>query len=178
MSLPASLTTDCGGLLNRRSPGRKCCCHTGLFTRDIMFTFHTDCRGGHGLFTRVFFLSRIIEFANWFIFTRSIAESYGFIVPNLRIGLFSHGESRRVTVLLSRDLSFGPTDQREVICELSNFFLHAESHGESRDLCHELSNFFSHGESRRFSLSRDMFFVTNLRISFLHTEEHGWSRRL
>ena len=105
MSLLASLMTDCGGLLNRRSPGRKRCCHTGLFTRDIRFTFHTDCRGGHGLFTRmvlvpnlrivelvfftrsiaeshglftrVFFLSRIIEFANWFIFTRSIAESHG-----------------------------------------------------------------------------------------------------
>ena len=28
----------------------------------------------------------------------------------------------------------------------------------------ELSNFFSHGESRRFSLSQDMFLVTNLRI--------------
>ena len=27
----------------------------------------------------------------------------------------------------------------------------------------ELSNFFSHGESRRFSLSQDMFLVTNLR---------------
>ena len=119
MSLPASLTTDCGGLLNRRSPGRKYCCHTGLFTRDIMFTLHTDC------------------------FCPELS--------NLRIGLFSHGESRRVTVLLSRDLSFGPTDQREVICELSNFFLHAESHGESRDLCHELSNY---------------------RISF-HTESHG-----
>ena len=112
MSLPASLKTDCGGLLNRRGPGRKCCCHTGLFTRDIMFTLHTDC---------------------------SCPE-----LSNYRIGLFSHGASRRVTVLLSRDLSFGPTDQREVICKLSNFF--------------------SHGESRRFSLSRDMFFVTNLRI--------------
>ena len=69
-----------------------------------------------------------------------------------------------VTVLLSRDLSFGPTDQREVICEL--IYFHAECHGESRDLCHELSNFFSHGESRRFSLSRDMFLVTNLRDLF------------
>ena len=118
MSLPASLKTDCGGLLNRRGPGRKCCCHTGLFTRDIMFTLHTDC---------------------------SCPE-----LSNYRIGLFSHGASRRVTVLLFRDLSFGPTDQREVICELSNF----SSHGESRRVtgfCHELSN---------------------CRISF-HTEDHG-----
>ena len=171
--------TDCGGLLNRRSPGRKRCCHTGLFTRDIRFTFHTDCRGGHGLFTRmvlvpnlrivelvfftrsiaeshglftrVFFLSRIIEFANWFIFTRSIAESHG---------------------VLSRDLSFGPTDQRELICELSNF----SSHGASRKVtgfCHELSNYRisfhteSHGESR--DLCHEL---SNCRISF-HTESHG-----
>ena len=154
--------------MNRRSPGRKRCCHTGLFTRDIMFTLHTDC------------------------FCPELS--------NLRIGLFSHGASRRVTVLLSRDLSVGPTDQREVICELSNFSSHGMSrnvtaflsrdlsfgptdqreviielsnffsHGESRRVSGfmsriiELSNFFSHGESRRFSLSRDMFLVTNLRI--------------
>ena len=74
---------------------------------------------------------------------------------------------------LSRDLSFGPTDQREVICEL------VFSHGESRRVSGfmsriiELTNLFSHGESRRFSLSRDMFFVTNLRISFFHTECRG-----
>ena len=173
--------------MNRRGPGRKCCCRTGLFTLDIRFTLHTDGRGGHGLFTRVFFLSRIIEFANWFIFTRRIAESHGLIVPNYRIGLFSHGASRMVTVLLSRDLSFGPTDQREVICELSNFSSHGESrrvsgfmsriielsnffsHGESRRVSGfmsriiELSNLFSHGRLRRFSLSQDMFLVTNLR---------------
>ena len=135
MSLPASLTTDCGGLLNRRGPGRKCCCHTGLFTRDIMLFsshgwflsriielvyFHTEHRGrSRGVVTNY----RIIEF----LFTRSIAESHGFIVPNYRISF------------------------------------HTESHGESRDLCHELSNFFSHGRSRRFSLSQDMFLVTNLR---------------
>ena len=61
-----------------------------------MFTLHTDYRGGHGLFTRVFFLSRIIEFANWFIFTRSIAESHGLIVPNLRIVelVYFHTENR------------------------------------------------------------------------------------
>ena len=117
------------------------------------------------------FLSRIIELSNWFIFTRRITESYGFIVPNLRIGLFSHGESRRVTVLLSRDLSFGPTDQREVICELSNFFLHTENRGGhglftrvfflSRII--EFANWFRHAEghgclSRIFFLSRDLSF--------------------
>ncbi len=111
------------------------------------------------------------ELSNWFIFTRRITESHGFIVPNYRIGLFSHGASRRVTGfmsriieslftrrvteshgVLSRDLSFGPTDQREVIIELSNFF--------------------SHGRSRRFSLSQDMFLVTNLRdLSFGPTDQ-------
>ena len=131
-------------------------------------------------------------------------------LSNLRIGLFSHGASRMVTVLLSRDLSFGPTDQREVICELSNFSSHGESrrvsgfmsriieflftrriaecHGvlsrdlsfgptDQREVIIELSNFFSHGRSRRFSLSQDMFLVTNLRVvEFLSS--HGWSRRL
>ena len=146
--------------MNRRSPGRKRCCHTGLFTRDIRFTLHTDCScpelsnwfiftrsitEGHGV------LSRIIELSNWFIFTRSIAESHG---------------------VLSRDLSFGPTDQRELICELSNF----SSHGASRKVtgfCHELSNYRisfhteSHGESR--DLCHEL---SNCRISF-HTESHG-----
>ena len=85
---------------------------------------------------------------------------------------FSHGASRRVTVLLSRDLSFGLTDQREVIRELVNF--HTESHGESRDLCHELSNcrIFhhteNHGESRGGCHELSYF--------FLHTESHGESR--
>ena len=212
MSLPASLTTDCGGLLNRRSPGRKRCCHT-----DALHV------GYHVYFSHGWFLSRIIEF----FFTRSIAESHGSIVPDLRIveffftrmvaevtvfshefsfcpelsnyriGLFSHGESRRVTVLLSRiiELVYFHTEHRgesrfycpelsnyridfftrsiaeghgvlSRIIELSNF----SSHGESRRVSGfmsriiELSNFFSHGESRRFSLSRDMFLVTNLRI--------------
>ena len=152
MSLPASLTTDCGGLLNRRSHGRKRCCHTGLFTRDIRFTLHTDgscpelsnLRIGlfsHGASRRS--RSYCPEFANCRIFfTRRIAESHG---------------------VLSRDLSFGPTDQREVI------IVFLSSHGESRRVSGfmsriiELLNFFSHGESRRFSLSRDMFLVTNLR---------------
>ena len=129
MSLPESLTTDCGGLLNRRSPGRKCCCHTGLFTRDIMFTFHTDCS--------------CPELSNYRIvfFTRSITEGHG---------------------VLSRDLSFGPTDQREVICELSNF----SSHGESRRVsgfCHETCHLERLTKGNKLS---------NCRISF-HTESHG-----
>ena len=149
MSLPASLMTDCGELLNRRGPGRKRCCHT-----EALHAGYHVC-SSHG-----WFLSRIIELSNCF---------------------FSHGASRRVTVLLSR------------ICELSNF----SSHGESRRVSGfmsriiELSNLFSHGESRRFSLSRDMFLVTNLRdLSFGPTDQrevicelsifssHGLSRRL
>ena len=135
MSLPASLTTDCGGLLNRRSPGRKRCCHTGLFTRDIRFTLHTDCS--------------CPELSNYRIvfFTRRIAEGHGVLSRIIELSNFSsHGESRRVSGFMSRII--------------------------------ELSNFFSHGESRRFSLSRDMFLVTNLRISFLHTECRGWLWRL
>ena len=129
MSLPASLTTDCGGLLNRRSPGRKRCCHTdALHAGYHVYSSHGWSRRSRSFHT-----------------DGSCPE-----LSNYRIGLFSHGESRRVTVLLSRDLSFGPTDQREVICELSNF----SSHGASRKVtgfCHELSNY---------------------RISF-HTESHG-----
>ena len=122
--------------------------HGGSSRGISCYSLHTDCRGGHGLFTRMVlvpnlriveffftrritevtvFLSRIIELSNWFFFTRRIAESHG---------------------VLSRDLSFGPTDQREVI------IVFLSSHGESRrvtGVCHELSN---------------------CRISF-HTESHG-----
>ena len=153
MSLPASLTTDCGGLLNHRGPGRKCCCHTGLFTRDIMFTLHTDCS--------------CPELSNYRIFlhTEHHGESRDLCheLSNYRISF--HTESHGGHGVLSRDLSFGPTDQREVIIELSNFFSHGESRRVSGFMSRiiELSNFFSHGESRRFSLSRDMFLVTNLR---------------
>ena len=98
------------------------------------------------------------------LFTRIVAEVTAFShefsfcpeLSNYRIGLFSHGESRRVTVLLSRDLSFGPTDQREVICELSNF----SSHGESR-------------RSRSFHTS--FLFVPNYRICEL-VSSRGRSR--
>ena len=130
MSLPASLMTDCGGLLNRRSPGRKRCCHT----EALHAGYHVY--SSHGLF-----LSRIIELVCFHT--------------------ESHGESRRVSVLLSRDLSFGPTDQREVICELSNF----SSHGMSR-----MVTVFSH----EFSFCPEL---SNLRIGFLTrkvTEYHGW----
>ena len=168
--------TDCGGLLNRRGPGRKCCCHTDALHAG----YHVY--SSHGLSRR----------------SRSFHTSFLF-VPNYRICelVSSHGRSRMVTAFLSRDLSFGPTDQREVICELSNFSSHGESRRVSgfmsriieflftrrvteslgilsrdlsfgptdqREVIIELSNLFSHGESRRFSLSRDMFLVTNLRI--------------
>ena len=112
----------------------------GLFlSRIIELFFHTEHHGrSRGFVTNY----RIVDF----FFTRRIAEvtvfshEFSFCpeLSNLRIGLFSHGESRRVTVLLSRDLSFGPTDQREVICELV----------------------YSRGMSRMVTafLSRDMFF--------------------
>ena len=157
--------------MNRRGPGRKRCCHTealhagyhvysshGWFLSRIieLVYFHTENHGVHGCQSRIFFfLSRIIEL------------------------FFSHGASQMVTVLLSRDLSFGPTDQREVICELSNFSSHGESRRSrsfhtsflfvpnyriielfffTRSIAEvtvllsricELSNFSSHGESRR-----------------------------
>ena len=123
--------TDCGGLLNRRSPGRKRCCHTEALHAGYQVY------SSHGLF-----LSRIIELSNF----------------------SSHGMSRMVTVLLSRDLSFGPTDQREVICELSIFSSHGESR-RSRFYCHELSNY-------RISFHTESLgiYVTNYRIvEFLFT---------
>ena len=76
-------------------------------------------------------------------FTRSVAESHGF---------------------LSRDLSFGPTDQREVIIELLLSITRRIAEG------HELSNYriaSSHGESRK---------VTDYRIIFTRNvaEDHGF----
>ena len=99
MSLPASLMTDCGGLLNRRGPGRKCCCHTGAL--------HA---GYHVYSSHGWFVSRIIEF----FFTRRITESHG-VLSRIIVFLSSHGESRRVSGFMSR------------IIELSNFFSHGES---------------------------------------------------
>ena len=123
--------------MNRRSPGRKRCCHTDAL--HVGYQVYSS----HG-----WFLSRIIELSNWFIFTRRIAEGHGG---------------------LSRDLSFGPTDQREVICELSIFFFTRRIAEVTVLLSRiiELSNFFSHGESR--DLCHEL---SNCRISF-HTEDHG-----
>ena len=135
--------------MNRRGPGRKRCCHTEALHAGYYVYF------SHGLSRR----------------SRSFHTSFLF-VPNYRICelVSSHGRSRMVTVLLSRDLSFGLTDQREVICELSFF----SSHGESRRVtgfCHELSYFFLHTESH--GESRDLCHeLSNCRISF-HTESHG-----
>ena len=112
-------------------------------------------------------MSRIIELVYFHTEYHGRSRFYCPELSNYRIGLISHGASRRVTVLLSRicelhtenrgghglivpRLVLGPTDQREVICELSIF----SSHGMSRmvtGFCHELSNY---------------------RISF-HTEDHG-----
>ena len=82
-------------------------CHS----KGVLFVLHAECLGDHG-----FSLSRIFEFSNFF-FTRSVAE--GHELSNYRIFF-----TRRIAEghgFLSRDLSFGPTDQREVIIEL---FLH------------------------------------------------------
>ena len=61
---------------------------------------------------------RIIEFSSHGV-SRKVT---GFYHELSDLYFQSHGESRKVTELffLSRDLSFGPTDQREVIIGLSN----------------------------------------------------------
>ena len=98
-----------------------------LFYHELSNIFHTECRGDHGLsLSRFFSLSRICEFANFFhtenrgdhgfsyyhelsnyriSFTRKVAECRGFFIPRLVLG---------------------PTDRREVICEL---FLHTKCRG-------------------------------------------------
>ena len=67
---------------------------------------HTDGRGGHGLFTRVLFLSRIIELSN----SSSHGESRrvsGFMSRIIELtNLFSHGRLRRFS--LSRDMFLVP----------------------------------------------------------------------
>ena len=160
MSLPASLTTDCGGLLNRRGPGRKCCCHTdalhagyhvysshGLFLSRIieLVYFHTENHGVHGCQSRIFFFCP--ELSNFFSHGESRrSRSYCPEFANCRI--FRHTENRGGHGGLSRDLSFGPTDQREVI------IVFLSSHGESRRVSGfmsriiELSNFFLHTDGR------------------------------
>ena len=71
---------------------------------------------------------------------------------------------------MSRDLFFGPTDQREVIIEFLFTRMVTDIHGSLS--YHEFSNFrifLYHTENRRMSR------VTNYRI-FLHTEFHRESR--
>ena len=121
MSLPVSLTTDCGGLLNRRSPGRKRCCHTEAL--------HA---GYHVYFSHGMFLSRIIELSNWFIFTRRITESHGVLSRIIELSnFFSHGESRRVSGFMSR------------IIELSNWFIFTRSITEGHGVLSRIIEFLS-----------------------------------
>ena len=133
--------------MNRRSPGRKRCCHTDalhagyqviLFTRMVLVPnyriielvyFHTEHRGESRGFVMNY---RIVEF----LFTRRVSESLGIYVTNYRIVEFLF--TRRVTEVffVTRHvlchefarLVLGPTDQREVIVEFLS------SHGWSRRL--------------------------------------------
>ena len=86
------------------------------------------------------------------------------IVVNIQIS------SARWRLSLSRDLFFGPTDQREVIIEFLFTRMVTDIHGSLS--YHEFSNYsLSHGESRNVTGHE----FTNYRI-FLHTEFHGASR--
>ena len=87
-----------------------------------MFTLHTDCS--------------CPELSNWYIFTRSIAESHGSIVPDLRIVEFFFTRMVAEVTVFSHEFSFCP--------ELSNLRIGLFSHGASRKVtgfCHELSNY-------------------------------------
>ena len=96
-----------------------------------------------------------------------VCSSHGWFLSRIIELVYFHTEHRgesRMSIsnflFLSRDLSFGPTDQREVICESANF----SSHGESR-------------RSRSFHTS--FLFVPNYRICelvYFHTEHRGESR--
>ena len=126
-SLPVSLMTDCGGLLNRRGPGRKRCCRTGLFTRDIMFTLHTDGSCPELSNYRIFLHTEhhgrsrgfVTNYRNSF-FTRRVTESLGIYVTNYRISF--HTENHGV-FLCHETCSWSR------ICELSNFFLYTDGRG-------------------------------------------------
>ncbi len=161
MSLPASLMTDCGGLLNRRGPGRKRCCHTeALHAGYYVYSSHG------------WFLSRIIEF----LFTRRVTESLGIYVTNYRIVEFLF--TRRVTEVffvtrhvLGHEfarLVLGPTDQREVIVEFLS------SRGMSRMVTDVYLEFSF--------LYRDLSFGPTgqreviIELVYFHTENRGESR--
>ena len=90
----------------------------------LLFVLHTECLGGHGVS-----LSRICELSNCFLHTENRGD-HGFSCPdfflcpefsNFRI-FSSHGMSRRSRIFFVPRLVLGPTDRREVICELSNCF--------------------------------------------------------
>ena len=110
-------------------------------------------------------------------------RSRGFFVPNFRIiEYLSHGESRRSRIFfvpnlricelflhtenrgdhgffLVTRLVLGPTDQREVIFELSNCFLHTDCRGIIFFITnYQIIEYLSHGMSRSVAvfLSRDL----------------------
>lgn len=119
MSLPASLTTDCGGLLNRRSPGRKRCCHTeALHAGYYVYFSHGLSRRSRSFHTSFLFVPnyRICELV--YFHTENRGRSRGF-VTNYRIFLHteSHGESRDLCHELSNcRISFHTEDHGGFLC--------------------------------------------------------------
>ena len=146
----------------------------GVFLSRIFELFlPTDCRG------------IIIFITNYRIsFTRNVAEITDFLCPefaNLRIFFFTRSVAECHGFFLITRLVLGPTDQREVIAELSNCFLPTECRGKIF-FYHELSNYriyFTRNVSEVTGFFVPIFFlVPNLRIIelFLHTEGRGVSR--
>ena len=127
----------------------------------------TDCRG------------IIIFITNYRIsFTRNVAEITDFLCPefaNLRIFFFTRSVAECHGFFLITRLVLGPTDQREVIAELSNCFLPTECRGKIF-FYHELSNYriyFTRNVSEVTGFFVPIFFlVPNLRI----VSSHGLSR--
>ena len=151
-----------------------------LFTRDIMlFSSHGLSRRSRSFHTSFLFVPnyRICELVYFHTEHRGESRSYCPEFSNCRIFLHTEnrGESRGFVTRLVL-WTHRPTGGNYRI----SFFTRrvTESLGIYVTNYRIVEFVYSRGRSRRFSLSQDMFFVTNLRISFFHAECHGWLWRL
>ena len=100
--------------------------------RGLLFVLHTECLGDHGGFL-------CPEFSNFFSSHGESRRSRIFWSRFFSLSriceLFLHTECRGIIFFITR-LVLGPTDQREVIIELSNIF-HTECRGDHGFFCPE-----------------------------------------
>ena len=138
----------------------------GFFVPNLRiceFFLHTENRGDHGFFCPDFFSPLVPNLRICELFLHTDCRGIIFFITNYRIiEYLSHGMSRSVTDFFVTRLVLGPTDRREVICELSNCFFTRNVAEITDFLCPETCP-WTHWPTGG-----------DCRISFNHTECRGW----